>query len=345
MKTRNQFTVTVATIAAASVWSLSALAQYPGPGPVPVFTDTLTNSTINQTSTPGGTPTDSSTSYDINSDKGTSGSPQPIAAIAPGDLTIGMGATSSAFTEAQAVFTSTPITLQNTGDYIDFILEFTDTGNLTTTVSQNALGIGLYNSGGVAPLTNNMNAGATLTGATGGTQGWSGYYSQIFGFGATGTTSSKIWNRSAQTVAEGDQTLLFETGSVTGGYGSPGGSQLINGSKASSVNLTNGDQYTEDFRITLTGTGQLSVTNTLYAGTGTGGSLLYTFGGISNNVPSTTFDSLAFGFSVKSSSFTTTQDVSLVEISTDVVPEPSTWMLLASGIAMMVGFVARPRRS
>jgi hypothetical protein len=343
MKIRKQCVVTVATIAAASVWSLSALAQYPGPGPVAVFTDTFTNSTLNETSTPGGTPTDSSTSYDMNADKPTSGSPSVSASITGGDLNMTLGSSSSGFIEAQAVFTSTPVTLQNTGDYIDFILEFTDTANLTTTVSQNQLGIGLYNSGGVAPITTNMNGGATFT-TSGGAQTWSGYYSQIEGKGNNGSTSSKIFYRAPQSAVEGSQTLLFETGSVTGGYGNPTASQLINGSQTDTLNLTNGDQYTEDFRITLTGTGQLSVTNTLYAGTGTGGTILTSLGGISNNVPNTSFDSLAFGF-LEKSSMAMTQDVSMIEISTDVVPEPSSWMLIVSGFTMLVGLIARRRRS
>jgi hypothetical protein len=241
------------------------------------------------------------------------------------------------------VFTSTPLTLLNTGDYIDFILEFTDTYDVTTGVSQNFLGIGLFNSGGVAPLTTNENSGATGS-ATGGTQGWTGYFGQLAGFGATGANSSKTWNRSAQTAAEGDQTLLFESGSVTGGTGSPKATQLINGSAAGTLNLTNGAQYTEDFRITLTGAGQLTVTNTIYAGLGTGGAVLTAIGGVSNNVPSTTFDSLAFGVEGKSS-LSFTQDVSLVEITTDIVPEPSSWMLLVSGLAVMVGLVARRRRN
>lgn len=344
MKIQKRLTVTATVIMAAAVCALvsqSASAQYPGPGPNPVFTDNFGNgSTINATSTPGGTPTASSTSYDMNSSK------NATAAIAPGDLNMELPSTSSAFMEAQAVFTSTPVTLQTTGDYIDFILEFTDTANLTVgTTTQNYLGIGLFNSGGVVPLTDNMNSGATIN-TSGGAQTWSGYYSQIAGKGASGTTSSKIFNRSAQSAASGSQTLLFETGSVTGGYGNPVASQLINGSQTSTLNLTNGDQYTEDFRITLTGAGQLTVTNTLYAGLGTGGAVLFTLGGYSNNVPSTTFDSLAFGFEAKSSSFTLTQDVSLVEISDSiaVVPEPSTWMLLASGFAMLVGLVARRRR-
>jgi hypothetical protein len=327
--------------------SQSALAQYPGPGPVPVFTDDLDNgSSVNNTNNngPGGTPTASYTSYDINANKGVGLS----AGVTPGDLNMNLPASSSAFVEAQAMFSSNAVTLANTGDYVDFILEFTDTANIMGSQSgvANELTIGLYDaaagySGTITPpLPGNL---ATLTTASGGAQGWSGYYSQMIN--ANGSTSSKMWARSVQNTGTGSQTLTINTGSISGGFGTPGplANQLVNGSKASTVVLTNGDTYTEDFRITMTGAGTLAVTNTLYAGLGTGGTLLYTFGGTTNGVTDTSFDGLAFGFANKQT-IIMTQDVSLVEISTDVVPEPSSWMLLASGIAVMASLVARRRR-
>jgi len=329
----------VATIAAASacvLFSRPASAQYPGPGPTNIFVDNFDNgSTINQTSTPGGTPAASSTSYDMTSTKGAT------ASIASGDLNMELPSSSSTFLEAAAIFTSTPVVLQNTGDYIDFILEFTDTANLTPSNTQNELGIGLFNSGGVSPITTNM---GTFTATSGGVQGWTGYNSQIYG---SGGTSSKMNQRAAQAVSAGSQDLLFnDVASST--YDNPKGSNLVNGASASTLALTNGAQYTEDFRITLTGASQIAVTNTLFAGLGTGGTVEYAYGGLSNVLPATVeFDSLAFGF-LEKSSLVQTQDTSLIEITTgniDNIPEPSTWMLLASGFAMIVGLVARRRRS
>ena len=231
----------------------------------------------------------------------------------------------------------------NTGDYIDFILEFTDTSGLLDGSLQkaNELTMGLYDSGGSAPLPGNI---ATLSTASGGAQGWSGYYSQIVA-GGQGSTSSKMWYRPIQNTGTGSQTLTINTGSFSGGFGTPGpvAVQLINGSKTASANLTNGTQYTEDFRVTMTASGVATVTNTLFLGTGTGGTVLYTFGGYTNGMTDFSFDGMAFGFADKQT-IVMTQDVSLVQITTDVVPEPSTWMLLASGFALMAGLVVRRRR-
>jgi hypothetical protein len=343
MKTRKLLVAAAATIAAVTTCALfspSASAQYPGPGPTPVFTDNFGHgSTTDGTSTPGGTPTASSTSYDFVSPK-----PAGDAIVGTGDLNAWMTNTSSAYMECAAVFTSTPVNLQTTGDYIDFILEFTDTANLTIPATQNQLGIGLFNSYGTAPLANNLITGATNT-TGGGVQNWTGYSSDLFSKGASGSTSAKILNRGSQTATVGNQDLLFsDTAADT--YNGVKGSSLINGTATATAVLTNGVAYTEDFRVTLTGSGQLTVTNTLYLGSGTGGTVLFTYGGYSNSVPSTTFDSLAFGWLEKVNTAPTTQDVSLVEISDSiaVVPEPSTWMLLAAGLAMMVGLV-RGRRS
>jgi hypothetical protein len=343
MKIRHQ-AVTATAIAAVAAWALSsqpASAQYAGPGPVPVFTDDMDNgSSINNTNSngPGGTPTASYTSYDINADKGTGFN----TTVNPGDLDLNFPSSSSGFIEAQALFTSTPVTLQNVGDYVDYILEFTDTSGLLDGSAEkaNELTMGLYDSGGSAPLPGNL---ATLS-AGGGAQGWSGYYSQIVA-GGQGSTSSKMWYRPPQGNGVGSQTLTINTGSFSGGFGTPGplATQLINGSKAASVNLINGAQYTEDFRVTMTSAGVLTVSNELFSGTGTTGTVDYAFGG-NTNATDFSFDGLAFGIGNKGS-VVMTQDVSMVEISTDVVPEPSTWMLLASSLAMMVGLIARRRRS
>jgi hypothetical protein len=350
MKIQKQLIVTAAVITAAAVWAVfsqSASAQtYAGPGPVSVFTDDLENgSTINNNAgMPGGTPTASSTSYDINADKGTGFTP----ALTSGDLNLPFPSSSSGFIEAQALFSNSPVTLQNVGDYVDFILEFTDTANLGNPGGQgNQLNIGLYDAGAtngngstpIAPLPGNL---ATLTTASGGAQGWSGYYSQIVN--ANGGTASKLWYRPVQNTGTGSQTLTVNTGSVSGGFGTPGpvAVQLVNGSKASTLLMNNGSLYTEDFRITMSAAGVLTVSNEVFAGLGTGGALDYAFGGYTN-ATDFSFDGLAFSY-VNKQSLVMTQDISLVEISTNV-PEPSTWMLLASGLALMVGLIARRRRS
>jgi hypothetical protein len=330
MKIRNHLSVTMVTIAAASalaLFSQSASADDPV-----IFTDNFSNgSTVNQTSTPGGTPTASSTSYDFVSPKAAAST------ITAGDLNSTLPSTSSGFVEAQAIFTSTPLVMAHTGDYVDFVFEFEDTANLANTAnSGNQLWIGLFNSGGTPPLTGEENSGAGQT-TGGGVQLWTGYTSTLF---ASGTTGSKMYDRPAQNTAAGNQDL-FGNGTGTDTDNGPKGTQLVNGSATSTVLLTNGSSYTEDFRITLTGAGQLTVTNTLYAGTGVGGVALFSQGGYSNAVPSTTFDSLGFGWYQKAS-LVSTQDVSLVQITSNI-PEPSTWMLVGSALALIIGLARRRR--
>jgi len=338
MKTRKLWVATAAAIAAVStcvLFSQSASAQdpqYPGPLPYQVFLDTFGTSTINN---PNTTVTSSQTDYAITSVK------QANASITSGDLEMEEPSSSSAWTEAAAVFTTTPVVLQSTGDAIDFILEFTDTANLTSAITQNQLGIGLFDSGGAYPVTTNMNSGGTAT-TSGGVQSWVGYNSQTYGYTSGGSTTSKMNSRIGQSATTGSQDLLFND-TASGTYNNPRGSNLVNGASTATLVLTNGVTYTEDFQIQVTGSGTLLVTNSFYTGSGTGGQLLYTYGGTSNFTGSVSFDSLAFGFLQKSSSYVVTQDISEIEIST--IPEPSTWMMLAASLPVVLALVSRRRRS
>jgi len=348
MKTRKLMLATAATIAAVSIcamFSQPASAQsYAGPGPAPVFTDNFQtgNDTVNTATGPGGTPTASYTSYNMNYDKGTGFTDT----ISPGDLNMNFPSSSSMFGEAQAVFSSSPVTLSAVGDYIDFILEFTDTANILGSSGgvANELNMGLYDDGGIEPLPGNV---ATMTAQTGGTQGWTGYYSQILN--ANGGTSSKLWYRPSQisNTGSGTETLAVNTGTISGGFGNTGtpsyqAVQLINASKASTVIMTNGVQYTEDFRITLASPGVLSVSNEVFTGLGTGGVLDYQFGGYTN-ATDMSFDGLAFLVGNKNT-VVMTQDVSEIEITTNI-PEPSTWMLIAASLPVLLAVVSRRRRS
>jgi len=336
---RNQFAAAVAIVAALStfvLFSQPASAQYLG-GPLGnvVFQDNFTGgSTIDPATYP--TPTANSTGYSISSVKSSS------AEFSGSTLELDMAASSSDWIEAQALFTSTPVVLQNTGDTIDFILEFTDTANMGfINNTQNQIGIGLFNSGGVDPLPGTTDLNNTPNELNGGVQTWVGFESQTFG---TGSTSSKINARIAQLSATGAEDLLFnDTASAT--YNNPKGSNLVNGSTASTLKISNGGSYTEEFSIQVTGAGTLAVSNAFYAGAGTGGTLLYSYGGTSN-FPGTSvsFDSLAFG-DLEKSTTGITNNVSLVEISDNLIPEPSTWLLLTTGLAMVVGLVSRRRRS
>jgi len=349
MRIKHLLAITVATIVAASVASAQSpyANTYAGPGTTAIFVDDLQNgSSINNTNNngPGGTPnlnpalSTSYTSYDINAPKGTGFTPK----LTTGDLNINLPNSSSSFIEAQALFASTPTTLVNAGDYIDFLLTYTDTTGLLSTSVANAeyLSMGLYDAAGggstiTPPYPGNL---ATMTTQTGGAEGWTGYYTEAW-IGAH-NQNSQTYYRPIQNNGTGSQTLSVNSG-INGAMVSY--YPLINGGTTPATLIqTNGVQYTEDFRITLMSGGGVSVSNEVFLGGSTAGICEYAFGGYTN-LTDYNFDGLAFGYTLKGTG-NVTQDVSLVEVTMGSVPEPSTWLLIVSSLATLGCFVIRRRR-
>src|SRR5437762_12773119 len=154
----------------------------------PVFMDTFATSTLNSNVN---APTGTSTNYVIASSKNATGS-----TIGSGDLKIPIASTSG-LAEAQALFTTTPINLTTVGDSIEATLVFKNTSGILTTAGA-ATFLGLFNSGGTAPVTglNNGGISSTLTTATtGGAAGWAGYVSQI---GAASSAQNAVNTRAPQ---------------------------------------------------------------------------------------------------------------------------------------------------
>ncbi|HEU5396034.1 MAG TPA: immunoglobulin domain-containing protein, partial [Verrucomicrobiae bacterium] len=263
-----------------------------------VFYDTFGSSSLNQTNIaggiPGGTASDatpfSATSYTIASAKNALAT-----SIGSGHLVLITSATSSGNTEAQALFTKYPVSLASVGDYIELTYTFTDkypifqTGSATST----ALFLGLFNSGGVAPQ-----AGAVLQNGgvyqssetsadTGGTQGWMGFSAQDY-YGS----GWRLFARPPQTTLNNlDQNLLYNYPNTLGNGGSitP---------PAANVALTVGQQYTVQLRVTLTAAGELTVSNGLYAGVDTTGTLITNTSWVATgaNAVTTNFDGLGIGY-------------------------------------------------
>lgn len=317
----------------------------------PIFTDTFTNgSTVGGASVPGGSPTASFTSYDVASTKNASGS-----AIAGGVLSIGMPATTSGFYEAQAVFTNTPVALAAVNDSLTLRYVFTASANVLTgtgLTSSSALWTGLYNSASSLPLTTLANTGLTTSQTSGsilttGVAPWQGLVMRIAATGTNGAVgSSQLYTRPAQTTGTSSAVQELLGNNVGGGaYNGPTGATLRTLSGSGSPTLTVGGQYTVDYTITLLGTGTLGITGNLFSGVGIGGPLLFTATGTATgaNALTTSFDGLAIGYRYNGTSAASSLNVNSIEVTTTLVPEPTTVALAGLGLAALLGASRRLR--
>jgi len=332
-------TLTALTALALSA-PLAALSQ------TTIFTDNFSNgSTINGASVPGGTPAASSTSYDVASTKTATTAP----AISSGDLKLGLNAaTTSGFFEAQALFTTTPVSLGTVGDYINLTYSFTDTANLLAGGANSFLFTGLYNSGGSAPVAGTLNnSGLNTTAgsgvATGNAANWQGFVSRIANSGTSTAYTRPLQNGAGTSSANQD---LVGNNIGGGSYLNPAG-VAFGGSETAPAVLTIGSQYTISYTLALTAAGTITATNILYSGVGTGGALIFsqTNTATGANVLTTTFDGLAIGARNSSASaLLPTMDISQIQVvfgSAVATPEPGTLALLGGGVATVGLFLRR----
>jgi PEP-CTERM motif-containing protein len=318
----------------AVVACISVLTVQRASADVTIFSDTFgSGSTLNAAPT---APTANSTSYEQGFGIVATGSG---GSISSGDLSLKSGTTGSLVDEIAALFTAAPLTLSGVGSEIDLQVVWVATTNIlsgSSTASQ--IGIGLYNSGGSAPQ-----QGTTIfdsaTSPTGGAKGWEGYAASTLQLG-----TSKIYPRPIQNNATlaTNQELLFNNVSSSQSFHDPAAGNLTGASKTSTNNLTAGATYTSELRITLTGATSLAVSNTLYSGAGTGGTVLWSQNGTTNNATDVTFDGLAFGYRYSGTSAASQLDIDSIGVTTNV-PEPSTWMLVGSSLALMIGLGRRRR--
>jgi hypothetical protein len=314
-----------------------------------VFNDNFQNgSTVNGTSTPGGTPTASSTSYDIASSK------TGQSTLSSGSLEVQLSSgTTSGFWEAQAVFSSSPITLETVNDYIDLTYTFTDTANLLAGGTSSYIFQGLFDDAGTIPVAGSLaSAGlSTTTGssfATGNAALWSGYAGRVAGSGG----NQEIYSRGVQNgtgTTSANQELLGD-GFGSGAYVNPTGTlgSGVGGTPsnpASTLALTTGSQYTMSYQIELSAANTLTVTENLFSGALASGASL---GGATNSfssVTDTSFDGLAIGARNSGTSFNPEMTISDINVTDFVqpVPEPSTFALAGLGLGL-IGFARRFRR-
>ena len=235
---------------------------------------TFASSSLNSTSTPAGTPTASSTSYDVVSAKTATSS-----TIAPGLLSINTSATTSGGTEAQAIFTTHPVSLQFTNDFIELDYTFIDSTDVMNGLCGNGVGLycGLFNSGGVPPYSGGVLDNGGLSSATtfdsAGTVNWVGYNVAMLN-SLTGISKWSVGTRPVQTTLQNsDQAILYN-------FPNGGASVGISPTNFPFPNLVVGQQYTVQFRITLIGANTVTVSNAMYAGSAVGGTMV--FSGIGN---------------------------------------------------------------
>lgn len=303
-----------------------------------VFNDTFGDgSTLNQTPI---VPTANATTYEIASTKDTVGS-----SISSGDFKLTMASTSSGFVEAQALFTTAPVSLVNVGDYVKLSLTFTNTSQIAGGTSS-FMYFGLYNSGGSYPLAGVLtNAGLSATAgspyATGGAQLWQGYVSKLsYSGGSSASIVTRPQQNGAGTTSANQDLVANNVGG--GAYNNP--ASTTNMSKSSTISLlTAGAQYTEEFKLTLSNAGSLQVISSFFDGSG---GLLYSQTNTETgaNVFTTSFDGLAFGYRFNGTSAASTMDVNSITITTNVVPEPSTLTLAGLGIGLLLAAVRSRRR-
>jgi hypothetical protein len=283
-----------------------------------IFSDNFSTSTLNNAAPAA--PTSSSTNYQVLSTKDATGS-----LIGAGSLNLTMVNTSSGFAELQALFATSPVSLTQTGHYIEARVGFTSTGlNL---LGNSTLNAALLNSGGAGPVPgtqlNNSQLDDAGVFATGNAAGWQGYVGRI---GRVGGTSSQLYTRPAQvgeTSAEAQDALFNNAGG--GAYDNPTATVIQTG--GAGATFTNGTPYTLTLRATYdAGTSLVTLDYNLSDANGTIDSLT----GVTTvaTTLATGFDAFSIGYRGTDSQGPFSLNLSSLVIESNVVPEPSSLALM-----------------
>ena len=291
-----------------------------------IFNDTFGNGSTIQTAP--STPTANSTTYEIFQQGGTPAN----FSIGAGDLHFSGRNTQSVLTEAQALFTSSPVTLGTIGDSLNLSITFTDTASIFPSGAPSTLNIGLYNSHSSPPVTG-VRLDSTGSG-TGGAIGWDGYVARI---GGTGGANSAIFTRPPQgpsTNPNQSQDVLFNGASGSGSYTNPTGMLVATTGGQLASGLTQASTYTLSYTITLTGAGTLTISNALID---SGNTVLLSQIGKTSASIETTFDALGFGWRYNNPppgvTAASSADISSIIVSDNISPVPEPSIFAIAGLA------------
>ncbi len=299
-----------------------------------IFNDSFSTSTLNAAAPAA--PTSTSTDYAVLSTRNATAS-----SIAPGLLKVTNIPTSSGFTEVQARFYAAPLTLAVDGDYVELSTTFSPLGVLYASGSS-IFGVGLYNSHGISPvpggaMNNGLLNSTDATYATGYAAGWEGFASRNFPAGG----SAQLITRPAQTdIVNESQDLLFNNAG-TGAFDNPLGA-ILAPPAVSTVMFTNGSIYTCTFRLTLAAGGVIDVSDKIYEGVGTSGTILLSHAAQTTGVQTiaTQFDAFAIGFRAMNDVTNPVPEhvlnISRIQVTSNV-PEPASLIVGATcGLALVV---------
>jgi len=295
-------------------------------------------STLNATNPAAPTPT--STDYEVLATKNATAS-----SLSPGDLRLTLSsATCSGLYEVQAMFTTGPIKLVNSGDWIEMMLTFTDTSNMLAGANNSSLlSMGMFDSAGAYPIATGVLANAGLGGADTAitphnAQLWQGYIASI---NVSASGNSQIIFRPQQSFGYNQgQDVLFNNATSSGAFNNPKGS-IIKSMPWGGLAFTNGQTYTETLMYKLNADGTVLITNVLYLGSDTNGTVIFYQYGTTNNVITSGWDAFAFGdFQNKTTSAIPIEDVKTITILSNI-PEPSTLLLAVGGLGLMIAVLRR----
>ena len=116
---------------------------------------------------------------------------------------------------------------------------------------------------------------------------------------------------------------LVGSGVGGGAYINPTG-VLFGGNETNAISLTSGGTYTISYTIALTAAGTLTVTNSLYSGVGTGGTLVFsqTNSAAGTNDIISSFDGLAIGVRNNGTSLNPTMDIASISVTKSIAGSP-----------------------